>query len=152
MIQYVQKLSLEELYLMLRFTKPRDLYHGKGSIEYLKTVKGKKSGAAFERGKAKKFGFSDRVKIRSKEAGVEVKAFDDVDFLYDKIRALGKSIDISTSFQEHSVGKYEFPEGLNSRVEHALPNGSADSNPIPTKQEEMERLFLSIYNGEDINF
>lgn len=28
---------------MGRFTLPRDLYHGKGSIEVLKTLKGKKA-------------------------------------------------------------------------------------------------------------
>ena len=28
---------------MARFTLPRDIYHGKGSLEVLKTLKGKKS-------------------------------------------------------------------------------------------------------------
>ena len=28
---------------MARFTLPRDLYHGKGSLEMLKTLKGKKA-------------------------------------------------------------------------------------------------------------
>ena len=28
---------------MARFTLPRDLYHGKGALEALKTLKGKKS-------------------------------------------------------------------------------------------------------------
>ena len=31
---------------MARFTLPRDIYHGEGSLEVLKTLKGKKSGSS----------------------------------------------------------------------------------------------------------
>ena len=35
----------------MRFTLPRDLYHGKGALENLKTLKGKKAIIVSERGR-----------------------------------------------------------------------------------------------------
>ena len=36
---------------MARFTLPRDIYHGKGSLEALKTLQGKKAIICVDRGK-----------------------------------------------------------------------------------------------------
>ena len=33
----------KEVFIMSRFTLPRDLYHGKGALETLKTLKGKRA-------------------------------------------------------------------------------------------------------------
>ena len=44
---------------MARFTLPRDLYHGKGSLETLKTLKGKKAIICVGGGSMKRFGFLD---------------------------------------------------------------------------------------------
>lgn len=57
---------------MARFTLPRDLYHGKGAIDALKTFKGKKAIVCVGGGSMKKFGFLDRVVNNLKEAGMEV--------------------------------------------------------------------------------
>ena len=57
---------------MARFTLPRDLYHGKGSIEVLKTLKGKKAVVCVGGGSMKRFGFLDRIEAYLKEAGMEV--------------------------------------------------------------------------------
>lgn len=57
---------------MYRFTLPRDLYHGKGSLEALKTLKGKKAIICVGGGSMKKFGFLDRAINYLKEAGMEV--------------------------------------------------------------------------------
>ena len=57
---------------MARFTLPRDLYHGKGSLETLKTLKGKRAIIVVGGGSMKKFGFLDRVEQYLKEAGFEV--------------------------------------------------------------------------------
>ena len=46
---------------MARFTLPRDLYHGKGSLEVLKTLKGKKAIVCVGGGSMKKFGFLDKI-------------------------------------------------------------------------------------------
>lgn len=45
------------LNIMARFTLPRDLYHGKGSLETLKTLKGKRAIIVVGGGSMKKFGF-----------------------------------------------------------------------------------------------
>ena len=57
---------------MARFTLPRDLYHGKGSIEVLKTLKGKKAMVCVGGGSMKRFGFLKRIEAYLKEAGMEV--------------------------------------------------------------------------------
>ena len=54
---------------MARFTLPRDLYHGKGALEALKTLKGKRAMVCVGGGSMKKFGFLDRVVEYLKEAG-----------------------------------------------------------------------------------
>lgn len=41
---------------MARFTLPRDLYHGKGALEALKTFKGKKAIICVGGGSMKRFG------------------------------------------------------------------------------------------------
>ena len=64
---------------MARFTLPRDLYHGKGSLETLKTIKGKKAIVVVGGGSMKRFGFLDKVENYLKEAGMEVKIFEGVE-------------------------------------------------------------------------
>ncbi|HEX3022080.1 MAG TPA: butanol dehydrogenase, partial [Lachnospiraceae bacterium] len=41
---------------MMRFTLPRDMYYGKGSLEQLKNLKGKKAIIVLGGGSMKKFG------------------------------------------------------------------------------------------------
>ena len=57
---------------MARFTLPRDLYHGKGALEALKTFTGKKAIVCVGGGSMKRFGFLDRAVAYLKEAGMEV--------------------------------------------------------------------------------
>ncbi|WP_458863488.1 iron-containing alcohol dehydrogenase [Acidaminobacterium chupaoyuni] len=64
---------------MARFTLPRDLYHGKGSIDELKNLKGKKAFVVVGGGSMKRFGFLDRVENNLKEAGMEVYLFENVE-------------------------------------------------------------------------
>ena len=45
---------------MQRFTLPRDLYHGKGALEALKTLEGKKAIVCVGGGSMKRIGFLDR--------------------------------------------------------------------------------------------
>ena len=56
---------------MARFTLPRDLYHGKGALEALKTFEGKKAMICVGGGSMKRFGFLDRAVDYLKEAGME---------------------------------------------------------------------------------
>lgn len=64
---------------MNRFTLPRDLYHGKGAIDALKTFKGKKAIVCVGGGSMKKFGFLDRICANLKEAGMEVELFEGIE-------------------------------------------------------------------------
>ena len=64
---------------MARFTLPRDLYHGKGALDALKTLKGTKAFVVVGGGSMKRFGFLDKVVSNLKEAGMEVMAFEGVE-------------------------------------------------------------------------
>lgn len=64
---------------MARFTLPRDLYHGKGALEALKTLEGKRAVVVVGGGSMKRFGFLDKVCDYLKEAGMEVKLFEGVE-------------------------------------------------------------------------
>ncbi len=64
---------------MARFTLPRDLYFGKGSLEALKTLKGKRAIIVVGGGSMKRFGFLDRVIGYLSEAGIETSLFENVE-------------------------------------------------------------------------
>lgn len=64
---------------MARFTLPRDIYHGKGALEELKNLKGKKAMVVVGGGSMKRFGFLDKVVAYLGEAGMEVKLFENVE-------------------------------------------------------------------------
>lgn len=64
---------------MARFTLPRDLYHGKGSLAELKNLTGKKAIIVVGGGSMKRFGFLDRAIDYIKEAGMEVSLFENVE-------------------------------------------------------------------------
>ena len=64
---------------MARFTLPRDLYHGKGSLAQLKELKGKRAMVCVGGGSMKKFGFLDKAVSYLKEAGMEVELFEGIE-------------------------------------------------------------------------
>lgn len=64
---------------MARFTLPRDLYHGKGALEALKTFEGKRAMVCVGGGSMKRFGFLDRAADYLKEAGMEVQLFEGIE-------------------------------------------------------------------------
>lgn len=64
---------------MQRFTLPRDLYHGKGALEALKTFEGKRAIVCVGGGSMKRFGFLDRAVDYLKEAGMEVQLFEGIE-------------------------------------------------------------------------
>ena len=63
----------------MRFTLPRDLYHGKGSLENLKNLKGSRAAVCVGGGSMKKFGFLDKAIGYLKEAGMEVMVIDGIE-------------------------------------------------------------------------
>lgn len=64
---------------MQRFTLPRDLYHGTGALEALKTFEGKRAIICVGGGSMKRNGFLDKVEAYLKEAGMEVSTFEGIE-------------------------------------------------------------------------
>ena len=110
---------------MARFTLPRDLYHGKGALEALKTFKGKRAIICVGGGSMKRFGFLDKAKSYLEEAGMEVRVFEGIepdpsvetvmkgaafmqDFGPDWIVAIGGGSPIDAA--KAMWIKYEYPE------------------------------------------
>lgn len=63
----------------MRFTIPRDLYHGKGALEALKDFEGKKAMICVGGGSMKRFGFLQKAESYLKEAGMEVEIFEGIE-------------------------------------------------------------------------
>ena len=63
----------------MRFTLPRDIYHGENALEALKTFKGKRAFVCVGGGSMKRFGFLDRVVQYLQETGMEVKLFEGIE-------------------------------------------------------------------------
>jgi len=110
---------------MARFTLPRDIYFGKGALENLKGLKGKKAIICVGGGSMKRFGFLDRAKKYLEEAGMEVALFEGIesdpsvdtvmkgaavmqDFGPDWIVAIGGGSPIDAA--KAMWIKYEYPE------------------------------------------
>ncbi|MGL5440460.1 MAG: iron-containing alcohol dehydrogenase [Filifactoraceae bacterium] len=64
---------------MSRFTLPRDIYYGNGTLEELKNLKGTRAIIVVGGGSMKRFGFLDRAINYLKEAGMEVQLFENVE-------------------------------------------------------------------------
>ena len=64
---------------MARFCLPRDIYHGKGSLETLKTLKGKKAIICVGGGSMKRGGFLQKAEAYLKEAGFETKLIEGIE-------------------------------------------------------------------------
>ena len=104
----------------MRFCLPRDVYHGKGSLEALKTFKGKKAIICVGGGSMKRFGFLQKAEEYLKEAGFEVKLFEGIESdpsvdtvmkgaaVMDWIIAMGGGSPIDAA--KAMWIKYEYPE------------------------------------------
>ena len=64
---------------MSRFTLPRDIYFGRGTIDELKNLTGKKAIVVVGGGSMKRFGFLDKITANLKAAGMEVQLFEGVE-------------------------------------------------------------------------
>ena len=83
---------------MARFTLPRDIYHGKGALEALKTLKGKKAIICVGGGSMKRFGFLQRAEDYLKEAGMEVKLFEGIES-DPSVETVMKGAQVMTEFE-----------------------------------------------------
>lgn len=144
---------------MNRFTLPRDLYFGKGSMEVLKSLKGKKATVVVGGGSMKRFGFLDTVEEYLKEAGMEIQIIDGVEpdpsvetvmkgaklmleFCPDWIVSIGGGSPIDAAkamwvFYEHPEAKFEdiakpfnIPELRNKARFVAIPSTSGTATEV----------------------
>ena len=79
---HVKKITIlhkKERFVMSRFCLPRDIYHGKGCLEELKNLKGKKACLVVGGGSMKRQGFLDRAVNYLKEGGMEVRLIEGVE-------------------------------------------------------------------------
>ena len=74
-----KKAGRRRIFIMARFTLPRDLYHGKGALEALKTFEGKRAIICVGGGSMKRFGFLEKAQKYLEEAGMEVKLFEGIE-------------------------------------------------------------------------
>ncbi len=143
----------------MRFTLPRDIYFGKGSLEQLKALKGKKAVLVLGGGSMKRFGFVDKALAYLKEAGIETKLIEGVepdpsvdtvlkgaevmrDFEPDWIIAMGGGSPIDAAkamwiFYEHPEVKFEditkpfsLPELRNKAKFLAIPSTSGTATEV----------------------
>ena len=59
-------------FIMSRFTLPRDIYFGEGSLEVLKSIKGKKALIVSGGSSMKKFGFLQKVEDYLNKAAITI--------------------------------------------------------------------------------
>lgn len=64
---------------MMRFTLPRDMYYGKGALENLKNLSGKKAIVVCGGSSMRKAGVLDKIEAYLKEANMEVRFFEGVE-------------------------------------------------------------------------
>ncbi len=64
---------------MQRFTNPRDIFHGEGALEALKTLEGKRAIICVGGGSMKRNGFLEKAENYLKEAGMEVELFEGIE-------------------------------------------------------------------------
>ena len=83
---------------MARFTLPRDIYPGKGSLEALKTLQGKKAIICVGGGSMKRNGFLQRAEDYLKEAGMEVKLFEGIES-DPSVETVMKGAQVMTEFE-----------------------------------------------------
>ncbi len=144
---------------MARFTLPRDIYYGRGTMEALKTIKGERAIIVVGGGSMKRFGFLDKAVSYLREAGMEVSLFENVepdpsvetvmrgakamlDFQPDWIVAMGGGSPIDAAkamwaFYEYPETKFEdlitpfnFPELRKKAKFIAIPSTSGTATEV----------------------
>ena len=110
---------------MARFTLPRDIYHGQGALEALKTFEGKRAIICTGGGSMKRGGFLQKVEDYLKEAAMEIELFEGIE-PDPSVETVMKGAEVMQKFQPDwivAIGggspidaakamwiKYEYPE------------------------------------------
>lgn len=72
--------------------------------------------------------------------------------LVDLIKELRNKMGMKTSLKEFGVSEEVFRENLDSIAESSVADPCTGTNPRGITVEEMKKLFVAVYNGDDVNF
>ncbi|HKL42103.1 MAG TPA: iron-containing alcohol dehydrogenase [Clostridia bacterium] len=72
----------------------------------------------------------------------------DVDNVIDEIKALNKELSIPKSFKALGLAEDVFRENLDLLIDNSL-KGSTRGNPVEMNREEMKKILVKIYNGNE---
>lgn len=74
------------------------------------------------------------------------------DALVDSIKELNKKLDIKQSYKENGVSEELLNQNIEKIAENAVKDPCTASNPREIDVENMKKVLLCAYNGEDVTF
>ncbi|PLT31946.1 iron-containing alcohol dehydrogenase [Bacillus sp. V5-8f] len=75
-----------------------------------------------------------------------------IDSLTELIRRLNKSLSLPLTLKEFGVDEAEFHKHLDQMAEGAVEDPCTPSNPRQVSVEDMKKIYIAAYNGDQINF
>ncbi|RFU63110.1 iron-containing alcohol dehydrogenase [Peribacillus glennii] len=75
-----------------------------------------------------------------------------IDSLTELIRRLNKSLNLPLTLKEFGVDEAEFHKHLDQMAEGAVEDPCTPSNPRQVSVEDMKKIYIAAYNGDQINF
>ena len=113
---------------MARFTLPRDIYHGKGCLEELKNLKGKKAFLVVGGGSMKRQGFLDKAVHYLKDGGMEVEVFEGVE-PDPSVETVMRGAEAMRTFED-LITPFSFPELRQKARFAAIPSTSGTATEV----------------------
>ena len=74
------------------------------------------------------------------------------DALVESIKELNRKLDIKQSYKENGVSEELINQNIEKIAEHAVKDPCTASNPREIDVENMKKVLLCAYNGEDVTF
>ena len=75
-----------------------------------------------------------------------------VDSLIDWVRELNRDMEVPNTLQEFGVSEELFKEHVDTMAENAVQDPCTGTNPRETSVEEMKKLFVAAYYGQEVDF
>ena len=75
-----------------------------------------------------------------------------VNALVDSIKEMNKKLGIAQTYKENGVSEALFEENADKIAENAVKDPCTASNPRPIDVENMKKVLMCAYTGEDVTF